>query len=307
MNKKIRQKRFLFFTGVILVFVGFFVFFNFVFADSYGLDSAQKSSGIQIGEMTSIENVVARVLSTALTFLSVIFFLLIVYGGGRWMIARGNSDEIQKAQDTIIMAIVGVIIILGANALVNFVFTSVGTGQSVESNKLSACAEVHAGWEILPIAQCAGENYTKNITDVGECYYFEGQYENEGGKKLNCDSNTIDADLVAKKVCCLPYKTKCSRTYSDFECQSDTNNCDIGTAKIQIGLCETAEEICCKSSEVWCLIASFNEENKIEDFNCEKQFGRCVSDGDLLDSRLNFTTVEACRKMGEDLAKISNK
>lgn len=297
-NKKI----ILFITGILFILFGFFVFTSFVSADQFGLDITKQSSGVKTtSDINSIEGITARILSTMLTFLSVIFFLLVVYGGGRWMLARGNSDEIKKAQDTIIMAIIGVIIILGANALVNFVFQSVGTGIPQESSS-QTCDEAHPGWQVLKNTECAGKNYSKNITYPGnQCYFLE---EYGSGKENNCDIKTVDSVLKDDLVCCLPYISKCARSYPGYECVDDPLNCDVGTEKKQIGLCDSVNdwgEICCQSSEVWCLYGEYDDPTDLEtlkSFECKIKKGQCS------DSSKSFSSVESCRSLGENKVKL---
>lgn len=293
-----------------MVILGFFIFTSFASADSFGLDITKNSSGIETSnEMNSVEGITARIISTALTFLSVIFFLLIVYSGGRWMLARGNSDEIKKAQDSIIMAVIGVIIILGSNALVNFVFQSVGVGTPQQTSS-QTCVEAHPGWQVLDLNECAGYNYSKNITNIGQCYFFEGTFDSEdGGKKNNCNSRVSDVEPDQnKKVCCLPYISKCARSYPGYECVDnpldldDPLDCDTGTAKRQIGLCDSVNDggdVCCQSSEVWCLIFSISDTNA--SFQCTKSLGKCEGkdfDGNEADKTI-FNSAQSCREEGE--------
>jgi len=290
--KKINKKILL--IGFLIGIVSFFYITNFPFADDFGLKETKSVSGINVAnDMTTVEGITSRILGTALTFLSLVFFGLIVFGGGRWMLARGNSDEIGKAQDTVIMAVIGLVIILGANALVNFVFTSVGTG-SPQVSYSSPCQEAHPGWELLGIRECAGNNYQRKILNIEDCV-----------EKNNCDSNTSEffEEGFESLVCCLPYKSKCARSYEGYDCIADSYDCDLGTTKKQIGLCDSDTEdeaFCCQSSEVWCLDAEWNTDKTLKEFNCEKQFGQCVNEiGVLTAKSYNFNSVQECRQIGE--------
>lgn len=49
-----------------------------------------------------------------LSYLGVIFTILIVYGGLRWMLARGNESEVLRAKGVIRHAVTGLIITLSA-------------------------------------------------------------------------------------------------------------------------------------------------------------------------------------------------
>lgn len=70
----------------------------------------------------SIGVLAARIIQVILSLLAVIFLILIIMAGFKWMTASGNEDQIKKSQTTIKNAIIGLIIILGAYAITYFVF-----------------------------------------------------------------------------------------------------------------------------------------------------------------------------------------
>ncbi|MBT3230701.1 hypothetical protein HN358_02880 [Candidatus Uhrbacteria bacterium] len=62
-----------------------------------------------------------------LTLLGIILLVLVIYAGFLWMTAGGESDKTQKAKDIMINAVIGLIILLAAYAISNFVITSLTT------------------------------------------------------------------------------------------------------------------------------------------------------------------------------------
>ena len=58
-----------------------------------------------------------------MTFLGIIAVAVILYGGFIWMTASGNDDKVDKAKKLIIAGAIGLIIILAAFAIVQFVVT----------------------------------------------------------------------------------------------------------------------------------------------------------------------------------------
>lgn len=56
-----------------------------------------------------------------LSFIGVIFMVLIIFGGFMWMLARGNEQQVDKARDIITRAIIGLIIVLSAYAITAFI------------------------------------------------------------------------------------------------------------------------------------------------------------------------------------------
>lgn len=64
---------------------------------------------------------ISTVIFAFFSLMGAIFLILMVYAGFTWMLARGNDDQARKAMDTIRMAIIGLIIVIGAYAITAFV------------------------------------------------------------------------------------------------------------------------------------------------------------------------------------------
>jgi hypothetical protein len=54
-----------------------------------------------------------------------IFLLLMIFGGIRWMTAGGNEENVKKASSLIYQATIGLIIVISAFLLTNFVIFQV--------------------------------------------------------------------------------------------------------------------------------------------------------------------------------------
>lgn len=63
---------------------------------------------------------VGRVIGVALSFVGVLFFILIIYAGITWMTASGNEQKIAKAKEMLINSTIGLIIVFASYALVSF-------------------------------------------------------------------------------------------------------------------------------------------------------------------------------------------
>lgn len=74
---------------------------------------------------TSIENTVGGIIGVALTLLGIIFLALFVYAGFMWMIAAGNEDKVTTAKNTMRRAIIGLIIVVAAYAISQFVILAI--------------------------------------------------------------------------------------------------------------------------------------------------------------------------------------
>lgn len=79
-----------------------------------------------------IENIIASVIKLILGFLAVIFIILLITAGFKWMMAQGNEEQVTQSIATIRAAIIGLIVILASYAITYFVFKyapfSGGTG-----------------------------------------------------------------------------------------------------------------------------------------------------------------------------------
>jgi len=65
---------------------------------------------------------VARGVQTILSFLAVIFLVLTLIAGFKWMTAQGNEDQIKKASASIKAAIIGLVIVIAAYTITWFIF-----------------------------------------------------------------------------------------------------------------------------------------------------------------------------------------
>jgi len=109
-------------TSVMVVVFGASVAFA---ANDHGLTATAQEAGLaQYGK--DLPKIAGNIIGAALSLISVLFFALMLYGGIRAMLARGKSEEFSKAIDTIIHAIIGILIVFGAYAITTFILNSVG-------------------------------------------------------------------------------------------------------------------------------------------------------------------------------------
>ena len=62
--------------------------------------------------------------NVALYVIGAISVLMLIYGGIRYTVSAGNSTAVSEAKNTIMYAIIGIVVALLAYAIVNFVLTS---------------------------------------------------------------------------------------------------------------------------------------------------------------------------------------
>lgn len=96
------------------------------FAASTGLDTTAKKTGHYdqrlFGAGTTLEGGISSILTVALSFLGVIFLLLMIFGGILWMTARGNEKNVDRAKNIIFDSIIGLVIIIAAYAITYFCY-----------------------------------------------------------------------------------------------------------------------------------------------------------------------------------------
>jgi hypothetical protein len=74
---------------------------------------------------TDITSKIGKLIGVVLSFVGVIFFILVIYGGFLWMTARGDSGQVEKAKDLLYAAAIGLIIVLSAYAITAFIGTQI--------------------------------------------------------------------------------------------------------------------------------------------------------------------------------------
>lgn len=73
------------------------------------------------GEEIKPEARVAALINAVLSLLGMLFTILIIYGGFRWMTARGNSQQVDEAKETIKNATIGLALVLFAYVIAKMV------------------------------------------------------------------------------------------------------------------------------------------------------------------------------------------
>lgn len=77
-----------------------------------------------------ISEQIGTIIGALLAFIGVIFFILMIYGGFLWMTAQGNEEQITKAKNLIIAAVIGIIIVMSAYAITAYIGGTLTGGQT---------------------------------------------------------------------------------------------------------------------------------------------------------------------------------
>ena len=87
-----------------------------------GLENA---AGIGLGQR-DLKDSINSIIQIILSFLGILAVIIILWGGFIWMTAAGDETKVDKAKKLIISGIVGIVIILAAYIIANFVITTIG-------------------------------------------------------------------------------------------------------------------------------------------------------------------------------------
>jgi hypothetical protein len=91
-----------------------------------GLDAAAKPSGYAEGASTDLNVIIGGLISQALGLLGLVLLGILIYAGFLWMTAQGDDTKVKKAKDMIFQGVIGLIIVVAAYAIADFVIGSLG-------------------------------------------------------------------------------------------------------------------------------------------------------------------------------------
>lgn len=131
--KLIINKKKIFFLSILFLLLVNGILLAYV-AQADGPFDDQKASGYlsELAGKVNLEKnkggtaaMIGYIINGVLGFLGIIFLILIIYAGLKWMMAGGAEEDVNEARQLIKWAIIGVIVILGAYALSYFVINSI--------------------------------------------------------------------------------------------------------------------------------------------------------------------------------------
>ena len=92
---------------------------SFVYAQ-FGLQDTASRAQYQEGDIYST---ISTAISVVLLVIGIVFLVIMIYAGLRWMTARGNETFIEKAKDAMFGAVMGLILVSVSYALSVFIFS----------------------------------------------------------------------------------------------------------------------------------------------------------------------------------------
>lgn len=130
MKNYLKKSSFILLAAILLSFPGFVLAQTSTspgLSDRVNTQAETMQNAAGLGDV-SLGFVISMVIKAALALLGIIFLVIIVFAGYRWMTASGNEEAIQKAQSSIKRAIIGLVIVILAYAITAFVFNQLPFG-----------------------------------------------------------------------------------------------------------------------------------------------------------------------------------
>ncbi len=147
----------------------------------YGAKTTAESSGFKIDDNHTVIPMVNNIVSVALSIAARLFFAMALYGGVRWITARGQEDLVKRGREAIEAAVFGLIIVVASYAIATFVvgklFGSAAPGAPNSDSCLAltdgsgCCTGISTGYGASAI------NYCKAVNSSGEC--TQGSFVNK--------------------------------------------------------------------------------------------------------------------------------
>jgi amino acid transporter len=89
-----------------------------------GLLSGDADAAPDAGE-TGVLRIISNIINVLLGFVGIIFFIQLFWAGIRWMTSAGNEEVVKEAKQTIKTAVIGIVVVLSAFLITNFVLNQI--------------------------------------------------------------------------------------------------------------------------------------------------------------------------------------
>jgi len=138
------------------------------------VDNVARDAGYNPGNEPSLEQRISSIIGIFLSFLGVIFMILMLVAGYNWMTAAGDEQKIDKAKDMIRAAIIGLIIVIAAYAISIFIVSRIwGSGTTTSFLVTPVFAQITNTSQPAPVLDRlknvgtgAGYTATTSVMDV---------------------------------------------------------------------------------------------------------------------------------------------
>jgi hypothetical protein len=105
---------------------------NLSIVDSVQMEHNVLGNALGEGGSAPLTVRIAGIVRALLSFIGVIIVVIVIYSGFLWLTAGGKEDQVKKAKDWLINAVIGAAIVLSAYAITDFVIEAL-----LKSSKLA--------------------------------------------------------------------------------------------------------------------------------------------------------------------------
>ncbi len=131
------------------------------------VSEAANKAGYGATTETTLAETVGIAIKAALSFVGVIFLVLMVYAGYLWFTSRGEEEPIKKAQKIILASVIGLVIVAGAYGITSLIVpiilektTGEGGGAPTAGGAKVECCYIGGNWAVT---------YSKFQWDEAKC------------------------------------------------------------------------------------------------------------------------------------------
>lgn len=82
-----------------------------------------------LGNTVKASQLVTNIIKAMMAFLGALATLMFIFGGFTLILSAGNPEQVKKGQKTIVWAVVGIVIVLSAYGIMNWVFDVFTSGR----------------------------------------------------------------------------------------------------------------------------------------------------------------------------------
>lgn len=111
--------------GTVIAFALYVAFAMLFSVETMASTSGAIREGVQSiddsSDGTSLERIIELIINAILFLIGVVSVIMIIIGGFRYVVSNGDSSQTKAAKDTIMYAVLGLIIAIAAYAIINFV------------------------------------------------------------------------------------------------------------------------------------------------------------------------------------------
>lgn len=117
------------------IIISLIIVISFVFLLNAALawDPLPNPLNINIEKTGDVYTLIGRVAKAILGVVGTAVFVMFVYGGIKWMMAGGSDEKVKKAKDTLIWTLLGLLVIFGSYALLDFTIKYVTKATGIEA------------------------------------------------------------------------------------------------------------------------------------------------------------------------------